>query len=102
MADHLRDGGAPSYFRPFKTDVFRLDEGYSDETRSQAGSEMRAESRQGQVGMEADAVTSPYLPVLPEWISGLNESERSGMYLDRARMGVDVLCVVLLSASGVV
>lgn len=81
MADQLnmRDSSAPpTYFQPFKNNVFRLDEGYSEETRSQTGSEMRAESRQGHV-MDAEGGPSPLL--LPEWIGNLNESERSGMSL---------------------
>lgn len=83
MADQLnmRNAPAPSsnYFNPFKNrDVFRLDEGYSEETRSQAGSEMPAESRQleGPFMDSGSDEASSYM--LPEWIGNLNESERSG------------------------
>lgn len=75
MADNLRSNGpAAAYFQPFKNNIFRLDEGYSEETRSQTGSELRAESRQGEV-MDSD---SPPPLMLPEWIGNMNESERSG------------------------
>ncbi|KIW02424.1 uncharacterized protein PV09_06240 [Verruconis gallopava] len=82
MAD-LRGGNGPpqpptALFHPFKNaNIFRLDEGYSDDTRSQAGSEMRAESRIGDVIM--DVVPDGHQPslLLPEWIGNLNEAERS-------------------------
>jgi F-box and WD-40 domain protein 1/11 len=79
MADQLNlrgNGPAPVYFQPFKNNIFRLDEGYSEETRSQTGSEMRADSRMGDVDVDADG---PSALLLPEWTVNLSESERSGM-----------------------
>jgi hypothetical protein len=79
MADqlNLRDGSAPpTYFPPFKRNDFRLDEGYSEETRSQAGSELPAESRQEQI-MDMEGETAALL--LPDWVGNLNEEQRSGM-----------------------
>lgn len=80
MADqiNLRDVGAPpTYFQPFKRNDFRLDEGYSEETRSQAGSELPAESKQEQ-GMEVEGEAATQL--LPDWVGNLNEEQRSGMF----------------------
>lgn len=76
---NMRDaaGAPPTLFQPFKRNDFRLDEGYSEEMRSQTGSEMRAESRQGHV-MEAENGLSTL--VLPEYFGNLNETERSGMF----------------------
>lgn len=55
----------------------KIDEGYSEEDRSQSGSDflMRMETRLGDaVGMIQD----PQYP-LPEWVLSMNETERSGM-----------------------
>jgi len=56
---------------------FRLDEGFSEDTRSQTGSEttLRADSRM-EDGPEQDQQNHS----LPEWILGMNESDRSGAY----------------------
>ena len=83
MADsmNMRDAAPtapPTYFQAFKRNDFRLDEGYSEEMRSQAGSEMRAESRQGHV-MDADSAAGTSTLILPEYFGNLNETERSGM-----------------------
>lgn len=77
MADPMRNAGAPPFISPsflqnaFKSNTFRLDEGYADDTRSQAGSEMHADSRMGDA-MEQDSSS------LPPWVSNLDEAERSG------------------------
>ncbi|KAF2656340.1 WD40 repeat-like protein [Lophiostoma macrostomum CBS 122681] len=70
---------APPYiqaFRPaFAISSSRFDEGYSEDTRSQSGSDlaMRTDLRLGEtLGMDQD-VQYP----LPEWVMGMNETERS-------------------------
>ena len=65
---HLRGGGAYTPYQPFKSNVFRLDEGYSEETRSQAGSEMPTEPRLSDL-MEADGPQPFLLPA--DWTSNL-------------------------------
>jgi F-box and WD-40 domain protein 1/11 len=53
--------------------AFRLDEGFSEDTRSQAGSELlpaRAE-------LDQDISTTGDLQV-PEWLLAMTESDRSG------------------------
>ncbi|KAF2400985.1 WD40 repeat-like protein [Trichodelitschia bisporula] len=77
----LRDSSVPSPFPPgflaaYKSaasmnNTFRLDEGYSDDTRSQAGSEMRVESRLAELDVDTN------LSLLPQWVLGLNEADRS-------------------------
>lgn len=54
----------------------RFDEGYSEETRSQTGSDMvmRTDSRIGEGGMEQDLQYA-----LPDWVMQMPEHERSGM-----------------------
>lgn len=54
---------------------FRLDEGYSEETRSQSGYDTvpRTDSRMSEM-MEQD----PGHTVLPDWIRNLSEVDRSG------------------------
>jgi hypothetical protein len=55
----------------------RFDEGYSEDTRSQSGSDlvMRTDSRLGEaMGMDQDAQYP-----LPDWVMNMNETERSGM-----------------------
>ncbi len=53
----------------------RFDEGYSEDTRSQNGSDavMRTDMRLGEGDMETDPQFS-----LPDWVLTLSESERSG------------------------
>jgi F-box and WD-40 domain protein 1/11 len=53
----------------------RFDEGYSEETRSQSGSDMvmRSDSRLADDGIQPD---SPF--TLPDWVMALSEGERSG------------------------
>lgn len=60
--------------------TFRLDEGYSEDTRSQTGSEMpaRADSSMGETH-EQDQTNAQ----LPEWILGMNELDRSGTRLTK-------------------
>lgn len=82
MADqiNMRANGTapPALFQPFKNNnIFRLDEGYSEETRSQAGSELPMDARMSEV-MDADG-SLPSL--LPEWTGNMSESARSGMFL---------------------
>lgn len=55
--------------------VNRFDEGYSEDTRSQNGSDlvMRSDLRFSDGDME------PYAPFnLPDWVMALSENERSG------------------------
>lgn len=56
----------------------RLDEGYSEETRSQTGSDgvLTPDTRSG--AMEEQVLNDP-LVVLPEWIMAMSELNRSGM-----------------------
>lgn len=67
-------------FRPaFSMSANRFDEGYSEDTRSQSGSDMllRTDSRLGEgmggIGTDLD----PQYP-LPEWVLSMSENERSG------------------------
>lgn len=78
MAGNTTPFPPPSYlqaFRPASAMANRFDEGYSEDTRSQSGSEMlmRADSRLGESGMEQD----PQYP-LPDWVLNMSENERSG------------------------
>lgn len=72
---------APAYLQSFRPassmSASRFDEGYSEDTRSQTGSDMvvRTDSRLGEGGMEQDLQYA-----LPEWVMHMSESERSGMY----------------------
>ena len=56
---------------------FKIDEGYSEETRSQNGSDaaVRADSRDSEL---PDQEITPICP-LPDWVLGLSEADRSGM-----------------------
>lgn len=51
---------------------FRLDEGYSEDTRSQTGSELRTDSRMGEASEEEVTQT-----VLPAWVYNMTEADRS-------------------------
>jgi F-box and WD-40 domain protein 1/11 len=53
----------------------RFDEGYSEDTRSQSGSDLvlRSDSRLMEDGIQPD---SPFS--LPDWVTALSEGERSG------------------------
>jgi len=55
--------------------AFRLDEGFEEDTRSQAGSEMPPRPDSCMAGA-ADQETAD--PQLPDWILGMSEWERSG------------------------
>lgn len=81
MTEPFRNSGpppfAPSFLQNFKSNTYIKDEGYSEDTRSQAGSEMRADSRMGEVEgdmMDQDASRSG----LPDWVVNMNETERRG------------------------
>jgi F-box and WD-40 domain protein 1/11 len=70
----------PSYLQAFRPasamGANRFDEGYSEDTRSQSGSDMvmRMELRLGEgMGLDQD----PQYP-LPDWVLSMGESERSG------------------------
>ncbi|TID14504.1 WD40 repeat-like protein [Venturia nashicola] len=83
MAEPFRNNGppppppfAPSFLQNFKSNTYIKDEGYSEDTRSQAGSEMRADSRMGEV--EGDIMDQDASPSgLPDWVVNMNETERS-------------------------
>ncbi|KAH4799087.1 hypothetical protein HBH69_028780 [Parastagonospora nodorum] len=68
----------PPYMHPFRPassmSANRFDEGYSEETRSQSGSDMvmRSDSRLADDGIQPD---SPF--TLPDWVMALSEGERS-------------------------
>lgn len=72
---------APAYLQSFRPassmSASRFDEGYSEDTRSQTGSDMvvRTDSRPGESGMEQDLQYA-----LPDWVMQMPENERSGMY----------------------
>lgn len=55
---------------------FKLDEGYSEETRSQTGSDEAMEP-EPTAGTTAGLVPAPYVG-LPDWIMALGEDQRSG------------------------
>lgn len=84
MADPFRNNGplppfAPSFLQSFKSNIYIKDEGYSEDTRSQAGSEMRADSRMGEVEGEGDMMDQDASPSgLPDWVINMNETERRG------------------------
>ena len=69
----LRTGFSPR-FKNVATlqSSFRLDEGYSEETRSQAGSEVRADSRMSEPNEEAITQAA-----LPAWVFNMTESDRA-------------------------
>ena len=74
MADPFRSSGAPSFVSPylqaFKAAAYRLDEGYSEDTRSQA------DSRMGEGDIMEHETGQPLL--LPDWVVNMSESDRSG------------------------
>lgn len=55
---------------------FKVDEGYSEETRSQDGTNTPTDLDLGQADMTSAAISS--MAGLPEWVLTLNEMERSG------------------------
>ncbi|KAF2130535.1 WD40 repeat-like protein [Dothidotthia symphoricarpi CBS 119687] len=67
----------PPYMHPFRPasamSANRFDEGYSEDTRSQSGSDtlMRTDVRLDDAGMDTDP------SALPDWVKALSESERS-------------------------
>ncbi|KAJ4295276.1 hypothetical protein N0V90_007287 [Kalmusia sp. IMI 367209] len=69
---------APAYLQSFRPassmSASRFDEGYSEDTRSQTGSDMvmRADSRLGEGGMEQDLQYA-----LPDWVMHMTENDRS-------------------------
>jgi hypothetical protein len=70
---------APPYLQAFRPgssmSSSRFDEGYSEDTKSQTGSDMvmRTDSRMGDGAMEQDAQYP-----LPDWVLNMSETERSG------------------------
>lgn len=56
---------------------FKLDEGYSEETRSQPDCDDAATPSASQ-GQAADALLATPELGLPSWVSSLDEAERSG------------------------
>lgn len=63
-------------FRPGSSmSASRFDEGYSEDTRSQSGSDMvmRSDLRPGEGGIEQDPQYA-----LPDWVMQMSENERSG------------------------
>ena len=86
MADPLRNGSVPNFAHPFLSalkstsaiqNAYRLDEGYSEDTRSQAESELRADSRMGDLG-DNEQSSSPRL--LPDVVGTMTEFERRGKW----------------------
>ena len=71
----------PSYLQAFRPTSSmsantKFDEGYSEDTRSQTGSDlaMRADGRLGDGAVEQDMQYA-----LPDWVMQMSEHERSGM-----------------------
>jgi F-box and WD-40 domain protein 1/11 len=56
----------------------KIDEGYSEETRSQTESDaiMRTDERMGDSAMDQDAEYP-----LPDWVLNMNEAERGGKFI---------------------
>lgn len=69
----------PALPNPSLQTTFRLDEGYSEETRSQAESDsaIQSPSRSEEVAMVSADLG------IPAWITSLGESDRSGTSLAR-------------------
>ena len=65
---------------PSRSNSFKLDEGYSDETRSQP--EIDAARNDTTAGECTENEAS--LP-LPEWVTGLSETVRAGKFLNDSR-----------------
>jgi F-box and WD-40 domain protein 1/11 len=69
----------PPYMHPFRPassmSANKVDEGYSEDTRSQSGSDMvmRSDSRLADDGFQPDSAFA-----LPDWVMALSEGERSG------------------------
>lgn len=86
MAGPLSNSAAqfsgPPYMHPFRPvssmSANRFDEGYSEDTRSQSGSDMvmRSDFRLAEDAMQPD---SPFS--LPDWVMALSEGERSGAFI---------------------
>ena len=55
---------------------FKVDEGYSEETRSQDGSSSPGDLDLGHADMASMVI--PAMVGLPEWVRALNEADRSG------------------------
>lgn len=83
MAGPVQPGAqfsGPPYMHPFRPassmSANRFDEGYSEDTRSQSGSDMVMRSDLRDDGMQPDSQSS-----LPDWVMALTESERSGGWI---------------------
>ncbi|KAF1984227.1 WD40 repeat-like protein [Aulographum hederae CBS 113979] len=79
MADPVRAGAEDRPYKcPFKTAAqnppFKLDEGYSDDTRSQSGSDTVMPLRPE---LQMDESMDEGVPQLPSWVLDLSEAERS-------------------------
>ena len=85
MAGHLNKGTGrltpPSLYQNFRPASLmnsnRFDEGYSEDTRSQSGSDMVLVSRLGE-SMGVAGLDQDSQPPLPEWVMSMTEPERSG------------------------
>jgi F-box and WD-40 domain protein 1/11 len=70
----------PPYMHPFRPassmSANRFDEGYSEDTRSQSGSDMvmRSDCRVAEEGFQPESQLN-----LPDWVLALSENERSGL-----------------------
>ena len=77
--------GTPQYLTNLKSDnvntSFKLDEGYSEETRSQSGG---SDTLMGNDAPTFDPSEDATDLRLPEWILIMNENERSGKYSHRS------------------
>lgn len=67
-----------SFQPPQMQTPFKLDEGYSEETRSQSGSDVAMESEY--MTAVSASQESPSFVGLPDWIMTLGEHQRSGAY----------------------
>ena len=72
----FRDMMQPTQLPP----SFRIDEGYSEDTRSQTGSETAGDANMRSDQM-VNAPTPGQLLGLPDWIMALSEADRSGQSL---------------------
>ena len=72
--------GSPPYYANLKnTNIntsYKLDEGYSEETRSQSGN---SDTLMGNDALVVDISEDGMGLRLPEWVLSMNENERSGI-----------------------
>ncbi len=67
--------------------AYKLDEGYSEETRSQPGSDTNLRSPMGSIFMTGDGSTAS----LPAWVTTLDEVERIGAYQTSPMLEIQTL-----------